>query len=143
MPGQRSLADQQYYAHPRNVFWRIMGELIGAGPDLSYEQRLQKLQKEHIALWDVLGSCERPGSLDSDIRSESIEVNDFDRFFAAHDRIHHVFCNGGKAQQLFCRHVHNSPVEAIQLPSTSPAHAAMSYQDKLRHWSIIKKVLSD
>jgi len=75
MPGIASLTAGQYYAHPRNAFWRIMGKLVGAGPENPYDERLRILKKGGIALWDVLDSCVRPGSLDANISNET--PNDF------------------------------------------------------------------
>ncbi|OHC83958.1 MAG: DNA-deoxyinosine glycosylase [Sideroxydans sp. RIFOXYD2_FULL_59_7] len=139
MPGQRSLDAQQYYAHPHNVFWKIMGELIGAQPQLPYEQRLEMLKHAGIALWDVLQTCERKGSLDADIRQE--QANDFATFFAMHPRISHVCFNGAKAEQSFRKFVLKEqalPDLKLQpLPSTSPAHAGMSYEEKLFAWRVI------
>lgn len=136
MPGAQSLAAQQYYAHPRNQFWSLMGELAGAGPQLPYPERLQALNRAGIALWDVLRSCVRPGSLDSAIRDE--EANDFSAFFATHPHIVRVCFNGGMAARSFRRHVlHRQVLPSLQyhdLPSTSPAHAARSFSEKLSIW---------
>ena len=77
LPGTRSLADQQYYAQPQNAFWKMMGEFFGAGPELPYAARTERLSASGIALWDVIASAERPGSLDSSIVSRSVVVNDF------------------------------------------------------------------
>jgi len=138
MPGKASLAAHQYYAHPRNLFWNIMGELVGAGPDVPYAQRAQILQDQHIALWDVLQSCTRESSLDSDIKCEV--ANDFPAFFLAHPQITHVFFNGGKAESMFRKHVKIYPEGLIftRLPSTSPAHASLSFEKKLVAWSQVK-----
>ena len=103
MPGQASLAAGQYYAHPRNAFWPIMGALFGAGPELPYAQRLERLASAGIALRDVIGRCERAGSLDSAIAPASIEANDFAGLFAACPGIDHVFFNGTAAATLFRR----------------------------------------
>src|SRR5436309_961184 len=84
MPGKISLARQQYYAHPQNLFWSFMGKLFGAGPELAYEQRLSILQENGVALWDVLKECYRESALDSDIVEASIITNDFDAFLALH-----------------------------------------------------------
>lgn len=135
MPGVASLQAGQYYAHPQNAFWRIMGELIGAGPEKPYEERARRLKANGIALWDVLQSCIRPGSLDSDIRDEV--PNDFAAFFAAHPRITHIGLNGGKAAASFKRHAarHCPPDIAVAtLPSTSPAHATRSVAEKCELW---------
>lgn len=141
MPGQTSLAAQAYYAHRQNAFWRIMGDLLGAGPELPYPLRLEKLKAAGIALWDVIGACQRPGSLDADIDAGSVQVNDFAGFFAVHRNIGRIFFNGGAAEQAFRRHVLPSlgagPFVLHRLPSTSPAHAALSYANKLAAWSAI------
>lgn len=141
MPGQASLQAGRYYAHERNAFWRIMGDLLGAGPDLPYSQRLEKLTAAGIALWDVIAACERAGSLDADIVGHSVAANDFGAFFAVHRNIAHVFFNGAAAETGFRRHVlpglPDLPLRLCRLPSTSPAHAARSYADKLAAWSAI------
>lgn len=136
MPGRRSLQENQYYAHPQNAFWKIMGDLIGAKPGLPYGERLNILSSARLALWDVLASCTRETSLDSHIRQES--ANDFTSFFAQHPQIVRVFFNGSKAEQCFRKFVLNRqtlpPLEFQRLPSTSPAHAGMRYADKLQAW---------
>jgi hypoxanthine-DNA glycosylase len=137
MPGKESLKQQQYYAHPQNAFWKIMGDLVGIHPALPYPQRLLALTAAHIALWDVLHTCEREGSLDSDIEQE--EANDFAAFFARHPNITRVYFNGAKAEQSFKRFVLGKqklpPLTFQRLPSTSPAHAGMRYEEKLKVWS--------
>lgn len=141
MPGVASLRVGQYYANERNVFWRIMGDLIGAGPALPYEQRLDRLQAAGIALWDVISACERYGSLDADIVNTSVCANDFSAFFAVHRSIERVFFNGGTAETSFRRHVlptlAGMNLQLQRLPSTSPAHAARGYAEKLAAWSAI------
>ncbi len=138
MPGTVSLATGQYYAHPRNAFWTIMGELVGAHPGLPYPDRKNILRSSGIALWDVLASCVRTGSLDSDIQAESVVPNDFDSFFMGHPDITRIYFNGAKAEQCFLRYVHPSLGSAAlpyrRLPSTSPAYAGMPYQEKLLAW---------
>lgn len=143
MPGVASLQAGQYYAHPHNAFWRIMGELIGAGPDKPYSERATILRTHGIAVWDVLQSCTRSGSLDSSIRDEV--PNDFARFFARHRRLTHVGLNGGKAAQSFRRYaaLHcPSDVTVTVLPSTSPAHAARSFAEKLALWRATLPIVS-
>ena len=141
LPGKASLAAQAYYANKHNVFWRIMGDLIGAGPDVPYARRLEKLQASGIALWDVIAAGERPGSLDADIVRDSVCVNDFSAFFAVHRGIRRVFFNGAAAEATFRRHVlpglGDANLQLARLPSTSPAHAASRYADKLAAWSVI------
>ena len=99
MPGAESLRQQQYYAHPRNLFWDLMGDLFGAGRNLPYEKRLAVLRKTGVALWDVAHSCRRKGSLDSNMTD--VAANDFASLFAATPRIHTVFFNGQTAAALF------------------------------------------
>ncbi|HTO56242.1 MAG TPA: DNA-deoxyinosine glycosylase, partial [Pseudomonadales bacterium] len=94
MPGVASLAAGQYYGHPRNAFWRIVGELFGFDPAASYATRVRRLADSGVAVWDVLASCERAGSLDSRIDPESVVPNDFADFFAAHRRIERICFNG-------------------------------------------------
>lgn len=138
MPGIASLRAQQYYAHPQNAFWHIMGEIVGASPALPFEARKAKLQAAGIALWDVLASCTRASSLDADIDKASIVVNDFASFFAAHPHIRAVFFNGGTAEQFFKRHVAPSlgqrALHLQRLPSTSPAHASLPRKQKVAAW---------
>lgn len=141
MPGQASLTAGCYYAHPRNSFWPIMGDLLGFSPRLPYARRLERLHAAGIALWDVLARCERVGSLDSDIIPGSVEVNDFPGFFAVHPDIRHVFFNGSAAEAAFRRDVlpelPHLELQLSRLPSTSPAHAARGYAEKLAAWSAI------
>jgi hypoxanthine-DNA glycosylase len=137
IPGVASLAASEYYAHPRNAFWRIMGEIAGARPELPYALRTQRLIARKIALWDVLQTCVRPGSGDAEIVEDSIVPNDFRAFFESHPRIRRVCFNGTKAEQVFRRRVLRSLVhdlEFLRLPSTSPAHASRSYRHKLAAW---------
>jgi len=139
MPGEASLAAGQYYAHPRNLFWPILGTILDAPlPGLPYAERLAILQQHGIALWDVLHSCERQGSLDSAIATSSIRPNDFVEFFRNHPGIVRVLFNGSLAESAFRRHVQPQlPVCAlrcIRLPSTSPAHAALDFAAKLTRW---------
>lgn len=147
MPGRVSLLEGQYYAMPRNAFWRIMGDLFGAGPELPYEDRLEALGRNRIALWDVLESCYRPGSLDSSIDSSSARPNDFENFIARYPEIRHLFFNGRKAEDIFMRAVfprfeQKFPGKFYRaLPSTSPAHAAMTYAEKLNQWSAVAAAL--
>lgn len=146
MPGVASLAQRQYYAHPRNAYWRIMGDLFDAGPELPYQERLEVLKARGIALWDVLESCVRPGSLDSSISDDTASANDFGTLFVRHPTIRHVFFNGGKAAGVFRRDVLPALGGAVDLvlatlPSTSPAHASRTYAQKLRAWSAVRSVL--
>lgn len=141
MPGAASLRAGQYYAHPRNHFWRIMGELLAIDPASPYEQRVHALQAARIALWDVLYSCMRKGSLDSDIEHSSLALNDFSTFFREHTEITHVFFNGAKAEECYRKNMRRSTagttIEYLRLPSTSPANAAIIYERKLETWRAV------
>lgn len=142
LPGQMSLRMQQYYAQPRNAFWKLMGELLGAGPDLPYPERLQRLLDAGVALWDVCEAATRPGSLDASINDATVVANNFDHFFGANPSVRSVYFNGAKAEALYRRLVLPSlhvggDLSYLTLPSTSPAHAAMSFKDKLAKWSVV------
>jgi hypoxanthine-DNA glycosylase len=148
MPSVASLEKYQYYAKTQNAFWRIMGELFGAGPDLPYEQRMELLKKQGIAVWDVLASCERPGSLDSAIKMQTATANDFAALLLEQPGIAHVFFNGKKAEEVF-RKRSLAAAEQVRpdlkftsLPSTSPAMASLRFEDKLQQWQSVCRVLS-
>ena len=135
MPGVESLRMRQYYAHPQNRFWRIMGEIFGFTVEAPYERRLEILLGNDIALWDVIKSCEREGSLDSKIRNAV--PNNFRWLFMSCPKIRTVFFNGRSPENLFLRHVPEGFPGAVKknvLPSTSPANASMSYEKKLLAW---------
>jgi len=143
MPGRASLDAQQYYAHPRNAFWKIMAALLRQPglASLPYPRRIATLRKSDIALWDVLGSCTREGSLDSDIDDSSIVPNDFAGFFRRHPHVRRVFFNGAKAEQAYRRFVlpnlEGDTRGYLRLPSTSPAHASLSFDAKLEAWRVV------
>jgi hypoxanthine-DNA glycosylase len=136
LPGRKSIAQQQYYAHPQNAFWPIMRELFGIEGE--YHHRCIQLSERQVALWDVLKCSQRPGSLDSDIRMSSAQPNDFEVFFKHHPAIALVAFNGRKAEQMFGRLVNPAvtppTIGQIGLPSTSPAYAAMPFSGKLAAW---------
>lgn len=138
MPGAASLQAGEYYAHPRNAFWPIMAAVLGFEAGIAYRDRISALQANGVALWDVLKACRRSGSLDSDIEPASIEVNDFGTFLDAHPGITRVCFNGGTAERYFKRFVPailtRPDLHYTRLPSTSPAHAAMSFVDKAAAW---------
>lgn len=141
MPGRRSLAEQQYYAHPHNAFWPIMAALFGFAPGAPYAERCAALTAAGIAVWDVLAACTRASSLDSDIVESSIVPNDFASFFDAHPRIEGIYFNGAKAETSFLKHVlptlsdaHLAIPRHRRLPSTSPAHAGLRFDAKLAVW---------
>ena len=141
MPGARSLAMQQYYAHPANAFWRLISAVLGEDVPADYAARRALLLRRHIALWDVVGSCRRPGSLDSSIDPRSVRPNDIRRFVAEHRQLKAVFFNGGTAHALLRRHFLDLVDEDarqglgwIRLPSSSPANASWSFERKRDAW---------
>jgi TDG/mug DNA glycosylase family protein len=145
MPSVASLARQQYYGHPKNAFWPIMGALFGAAPELCYQQRKEILMANGIAVWDVLQGCNRLGSLDSNIKLASIKINDFADFYAEYKFIEQVFFNGAMAEKLYKKYVlptlaqSFSCLEYQRLPSTSPAHASLRLEEKIEAWKVIKR----
>lgn len=148
MPGRASLEAQQYYAYPHNAFWPIMAALLDFDPELPYAARTEALVARGIALWDVLHTCEREGSLDSSIVETSIVPNDFAEFFREHGGVRTVFFNGTKAEAAFWRYVLPQlerdaiELETTRLPSTSPAHASLRFKQKLASWRVVADALS-
>ena len=130
MPGAESLRQQQYYAFKHNAFWRIMGEVYGFSPELPYPERLAELRRNGVALWDVLAACERPGSLDSDIRAA--RPNDIPALVKKLPKLEKILCNGGASRSFLRRFF--PELDARQLPSTSPAAARFTYAEKLAAW---------
>lgn len=143
MPGEASLDAGQYYGHARNAFWPIMTALLGLPAAADYEARCAALRAQGIALWDVIAACARPGSLDTAIRPETVQVNDFAALFAAHPTIRGIAFNGGTAEREYCRRVlpdlrpEHAGIARLRLPSTSPAHAGMRFEAKLAAWRVI------
>ena len=140
MPGTQSLKANQYYAHPRNVFWRIMAEIFGFSVELPYESRVDALKDSGVALWDVLHACVRVGSLDSAIETGTRLPNDFAAFFKQHPNIKLVCFNGAEAEKSFNAFVLPqltvSGIKYVRLPSTSPAHAVL-FEKKLAAWRAV------
>ena len=137
MPGLASLNAIQYYAHPRNGFWRIMAGIYGFNAFADYETRVNCLIQSKVAVWDVLQSCERPGSLDSAIVSGSRIANDFESFFERHSNIRLIGFNGSEAENSFKKLVLNKldliGFNYIRLPSSSPANT-LSIEQKTLIW---------
>ena len=141
MPGERSLAQQQYYAHPQNRFWHYMDDLCGAGPKLAYAQRIARLKAAGYGVWDVLQHCERAGSLDGSIVRGTEVPNALAGLLGRERGIVAVAFNGAKAQQAFRRHVlpqldaqRAEALAFVALPSTSPANASIANAEKLARW---------
>jgi double-stranded uracil-DNA glycosylase len=145
MPSEASLLRQQYYGHPRNAFWPIMSALFGSDSELSYQRRKEMLMENGIAVWDVLQSCNRLGSSDSNIKLATIRTNDFTSFFTEYKGIKRVFFNGRMAEKLYQKQIlpalnHRfSYLEYQCLPSTSPAYASLKFEQKIEAWKAIKQ----
>jgi double-stranded uracil-DNA glycosylase len=139
MPGEMSLKANQYYAHPRNAFWPIMANIYGFSATTNYKSRTESLKASGIALWDVLHSCVRVGSLDSAIQKGSRVPNDFQSFFQQHTHIKLVAFNGTEAEKSFNVYVlpglDINDVRFVRLPSSSPAHA-VSLDKKIAAWRL-------
>ena len=139
MPSVISLAAQQYYANPRNGFWRITGKIFGFDAGAPYEIRAAALVAHGVAVWDVLRACRRKGSLDSAVEPASMVANDFGPLFDAYPAIEWVCFNGAAAEKNFAKLVPslNRPIQFYRLPSTSSAQT-MPYQEKLAAWRVIR-----
>jgi hypoxanthine-DNA glycosylase len=131
-PSEASLAAGQYYAHPRNQFWPILGRVLGEPlSELPYRERLRRLLAHRIGLWDVLGACAREGSLDADIRQP--QPNDFAALLRRAPRLGRVVFNGQTAGRFAPRFA-AAGLAVTVLPSTSPAHAGRSFEQKFALW---------
>jgi TDG/mug DNA glycosylase family protein len=143
MPGKASLRANQYYAHPQNAFWRILSHYFEIPTAAPYAKRVAGLIRHRLAVWDVLHSCTRESSLDSDIVEASIVPNDFARFLAEHPALRTICFNGAKAEACYRRHVlPNLPARDLayhRLPSTSPANASIPYAKKLAAWKLVSE----
>lgn len=138
MPGVTSLKTQQYYAHPQNRFWKIIFRLLENSTEIptNYQKKLTTLLHHHIALWDSIDSCERIGSLDSDIKNE--KGSDIISLIAAYPNIKTICLNGAKSFQTFKRCnkelLNRTDIDIIPLPSTSPANAKWTFDALLEKW---------
>ncbi len=143
MPGKVSLKEGEYYAHPRNLFWSLIERILGVRRDSLYPERCKQLNKHGVALWDTLNSCRRSSSLDADIDESSITVNDFPAFFSGHPGLELICFNGARAESIFMKHIAPTveewlgELELQRLPSTSPANASVSMEQKIAAWRII------
>jgi hypoxanthine-DNA glycosylase len=147
MPSAESLRRQAYYGHPRNHFWSVLFAVLGEPDPVDYPARLERLTRRGIALWDVLGACERPGSLDASIVAGSEVANDIPGFLLAHPSLRAIALNGAKAAALFDRLIlprlgdTASGVRILKLPSTSPANARGGVAGKIARWRAVADVL--
>ncbi|MFI3257289.1 MAG: DNA-deoxyinosine glycosylase [Spirochaetales bacterium] len=132
LPSEISLRDQKYYANPRNDFWRIMSAVLHEPLCDDYDSRCQLLLKHSLALWDVVRIAERLGSSDSAIKNE--EPNDIHGFLSTHTKIEKILCNGSKAAYFFRKYFADVNIMHMVLPSTSPANAKTSFNEKVLQW---------
>ncbi|WP_264538096.1 DNA-deoxyinosine glycosylase [Flavobacterium sp. N1736] len=140
MPGTKSLELNQYYGHKQNNFWKFMFAILNENFSEDYETKKALLQKNKIALWDVLQFCDRIGSLDSAIKNEI--ANDFETYLENHPNIKTILFNGQKAAAFFKKYVHlKKEYQLITLPSSSPANASQTFQTKLEEWKIIETLI--
>jgi hypoxanthine-DNA glycosylase len=141
LPGRLSLERAEYYASPQNAFWRIIATRVPNLPR-DYPGRAAALVEQHVALWDVLAAATRSGSLDAAIEDDAIP-NNFRAFFHAHPHIKLIGFNGATAAKLYQRHVLPTLTQAQRvvarqtLPSTSAAHASLSFVEKTDRWSVL------
>lgn len=138
MPGVESLRLQQYYANPRNQFWKILYELFNTQASQNYAEKVSFIMSKQIAVWDVIGTCYREGSLDSKIREE--KVNDFSALFKTYPAIKTVLFNGGKAHETYNKWIGFDAIPNLtfhKLTSSSPANTK-KYEEKLREWVVAK-----
>lgn len=136
-PSVLSLERQEYYGNPKNRFWAVMEKLFSIPSSLSYPERTTLLITCGVALWDVVASCERPGSSDSRIRKPV--PNDIAGFIRAHPSLRLIALNGSTAGRLYQRFSPVPGLHSVVLPSTSPANAALPFQEKVRAWEVLKK----
>ena len=140
LPGIVSLRQQQYYAHPHNQFWRLVGAIIDTDLEaLPYDTRLSALNTAHIGLWDVVGSATRAGSLDSAIRD--VRANDLAALVATLPALQAIAFNGTTAYRIGSRLLAGSALALVALPSSSPAHAAMTFETKRAAWLALRAFL--
>jgi hypoxanthine-DNA glycosylase len=140
LPGEESLRRQEYYAHPRNLFWPIIFGLFGETPAPDYAGRLGFLARRGIALWDVVAAGARLASADATIRGEM--PNAIDELAASHPGIRAIAFNGTTARRLHDRHFARRPdLIYLPLPSTSPAHARLGLAEKLAAWTVLREIL--
>ena len=134
MPGEKSLAHQQYYAHPQNRFWRVIAKITNRQLPDKYDQRTAMLSEAGIGLWDIIHNAEREGSLDSNIKNEY--PNDLDKFIKTHPFLKAIAFNGKGAERLYTKYFTKKPsIRYISLPSTSPANAVFTFEKLYKEWN--------
>ncbi len=137
VPGDRSLAENQYYAHPHNRFWKVLSAITHSDVPQKYVEKKQWLLRNHFGVWDVAHRAVRAGSMDSNIKLA--EPNDLPRLISALPQLHTIAFNGKKAESLFDQFfVRHTAYRYFSLPSTSPANAAYSLQRLCETWRAIR-----
>lgn len=135
MPGKESLKQQQYYAHPRNVFWKIIFTIFNGNFTTDYSNRLNFVKENKIALWDVCSTCFRAGSLDSNIKEEI--PNKIHELLENNPSISSIIFNGKTAEKLYKKHFeHLENKKYFTALSTSPANASYTFEQKLENWKL-------
>jgi len=146
-PGEESLRRRAYYAHPENLFWPFMEELLGVPCSWPYRRRLAALKRMGVGLWDVVRSCRRRGSLDQKISRRDLEVNDFAALYRKYPGIRAVLFNGSTAHELYRRLVlprlapRYRRILLVRLPSTSPANRYLDRERKLGEWKRLSELV--
>ncbi len=141
LPGEKSLAAGQYYAHPHNLFWKLMEQVIDSElVALPYRKRLDVLLAHGVGLWDAVRSATRKGSLDADIRDA--QAADLPSLAATLPHLRAVAFNGRASEKVARPHLAQLNLALVALPSSSPAHAAMTFEEKARHWTKLRQFLS-
>lgn len=134
-PSVLSLEHNEYYGNPKNRFWAVMERVLDVPADLPYAERTHLLTQRGVALWDVVASCERPGSADSRIKNPV--ANDLAGFFRKHPTLRLVALNGTAASQIYHRFAEVPGLPSVTLPSTSPANEGVPFPEKVRKWQVI------
>jgi hypoxanthine-DNA glycosylase len=136
MPSEKSLMEQEYYAHPQNRFWRVLATVTNVPLPTRYSDKIQLLKEKNFAVWDVVHRAKRVGSLDSAIEQES--PNDIEWFVENHRTIKTIGFNGKKSEALFDKYFdRKNHIRYISLPSTSPANAGISFEALCERWKLL------
>ncbi len=139
-PSVKSRENNFYYGHPQNRFWKVLAEVLGNEVPQTIEEKKLFLLEHHIAVWDVIESCTIIGSSDSSIKD--VVVNDFSRVLG-NSEIETIYVNGGKAYELYHKYAEEkTEMQAVKLPSTSPANAAWNLKKLCEAWSVIIEKLA-
>ncbi len=140
LPGERSLAERRYYAHPQNRFWQLVGPVVGVClVSLPYEERLAALLQAKVGLWDTVASAERPGSLDAAIRA--VQHNELVKLATSLHHLRAVAFNGAKSAAIGTRLLADSGLALVPLPSSSPANASIPLEEKEKRWGALRDFL--